>query len=316
MAPECSLTLPHPPALAPAMPPTSTLDYQTLQADHPGYGTRSMIEVSFNLVNAIVGAGIIGLPFALKEAGFWGGLLVSGWVIVLTHVAMYILILSGRRVGIYKYALLAEHALGKVGFHTVNFMLFFQTAGSAVGYYIIIGDTIPVVLGLYFPEYWLLADRVFIIILVSIIFIIPLSLPRSIGAIANWSIFSVLLLPIILLSIIIRAPAYAPKHDAPLTWTGTNVFPAIGIMAFAFVSSHVALMNYLSLKEQRSKTWGWTSAIANGTSWVISMTFAIVGYMSFGVDAKPNLFNNFEGDDVIINIGRFSLGVSLILTVP
>lgn len=31
-----------------------------LQASQPGYGSRSAVEVAFNLVNATVGAGIIG----------------------------------------------------------------------------------------------------------------------------------------------------------------------------------------------------------------------------------------------------------------
>lgn len=39
----------------------SQAERDLLQSDRPGYGTRSKIEVAFNLVNATVGAGIIGL---------------------------------------------------------------------------------------------------------------------------------------------------------------------------------------------------------------------------------------------------------------
>lgn len=171
-----------------------------LQTNKPGHGTLTVLEVASNLVNAIVGAGILGLPFALREAGFWGGLLVSVWVGVLTHTALYMLVLSGMRAGIYKYAVVAEHVLGRAGFHLTNFMLFFQSAGSVVGYLIseyesadgakfrvnalesavyltvhfnsiVIGDTIPVILGLYIPSIPILANRQFIIIAISVLFV-------------------------------------------------------------------------------------------------------------------------------------------------
>lgn len=143
-----------------------------------------------------------------------------------------------------------------------------------------------------------------------------MNFPRSIGALAGWSIISVLLLPVILFTIIIRAPLYTAGHRVPLNWVGPNFFPAVGIMAFAFVCTQIAFMNYLTLRDQRSRTWGWASAIANGIAWTISMAFAVVGYLNFGEDVMPNLFLNFPQDDVVINVGRFCLGLSMVLTIP
>lgn len=195
-----------------------------------------------------------------------------------------------------------------------------------------VADTIPVLLGLYFPQYPLLADRQFVTVLVAIfvvstdvddntmtndhIKIFPLNLFRSIGALAKWSVFAVLLLPVMIFAVLIRAPVYAPDHDAPLFKIGKDPIGAMGIMSFAFVCTQVAFSNYLSQKNQSMSAWKLTSGLSTVMSWSISILFAVIGYLSFGQDVSSNIFSNFPADDNIVNIGRLSLGVSIILTVP
>jgi amino acid permease len=139
---------------------------------------------------------------------------------------------------------------------------------------------------------------------------------RSIGSLARWSIISVACLPVILLTILIRAPAYAPKESIPLEWVGNDVFGALGIMAFAFTCHQVAFNNFLTLEDQSTSGWRHTTIMSTCLSWVISMTFAIIGYMCFGSNVQSNLFMNFASDDPIVNIGRFALSISMILTIP
>lgn len=140
---------------------------------------------------------------------------------------------------------------------------------------------------------------------------------RSIGSLARWSIISVLCLPVILLTILIRAPAYAP-NDEPikLEIIGDDVFGALGIMAFAFTCHQVAFNNFLTLEDQRTSSWKHTTILSTGLSWVISMTFAVIGYLCFGDKVQSNLFMNFAVDDPLINLGRFALSISMILTIP
>ena len=131
----------------------------------------------------------------------------------------------------------------------------------------VIGDSIPVLFEQYFPDIPILANRAFVISVISWVFvriyssmvcvhvsllrnssnekkknslqIFPLHLSRSIGTIANWSIVSVLLLPVILLTVIIRCPAYASQHSSPISVVGPDVFGSLGIMAFAFGCAQV-----------------------------------------------------------------------------
>ena len=89
-------------------PDLSKAQRDLLQADRPGYGNRSNIEVAFNLVNATVGAGIIGLPFAIAKAGFYDGVAASILVATLSQLGLYMIVVAGQRVGIYKFAMLSN----------------------------------------------------------------------------------------------------------------------------------------------------------------------------------------------------------------
>ncbi|KAI8089900.1 transmembrane amino acid transporter protein-domain-containing protein [Halteromyces radiatus] len=287
-----------------------------LQSDRPGYGTRSRIEVAFNLVNATVGAGIIGLPFAISHCGFILGFVVSIFVAILSQLGLYMVVLAGQRLGIYKFALLVEYLFGRPGFHFLNLMIFIQAGGACISYFILLGDTIPILLEPYLPELEIVSERTLVMGFIGIFCILPLNLARSIGALAKWSILSVMLFPVVLLTIIIRAPSYIPEEPIPVTWIGTDVFGALGVFAFAFTCSQVAFNNYLTLEDQSSQSWCQSTTLSTFTSWLISMVFAILGYFCFGENVQPNLFMNFATDDLIINIGRFILGCTMILTIP
>lgn len=97
---------------------------------------------------------------------------------------------------------------------------------------------------------------------------------------------------------------------------GPDIFGAGAIMAFGFACSQVAFDNFLTLKKQTSRMWSFAITVAAIISYLTSMTFAVIGYLSFGKDVQPNLFLNFPNDDALINVGRLALGLSMVLTVP
>ncbi|ORX59794.1 hypothetical protein DM01DRAFT_1361798 [Hesseltinella vesiculosa] len=226
------------------------------------------------------------------------------------------MIVCGRKVNVTTFAALAEYTMGRFGFYLLNTMLFIQSAGSCVSYFLLIADTMPILTQLYIPQYPLLHSRQTLTLFISVFLVFPLNLFRSIGALARWSTFSVLLLPVMILTVLIRAPSSIGQHETPYMRQGQDPLAAIGIMSFAFVCSQVAFSNYLSQRNQNLSAWLGTSYLSSGTSWLISMAFAVVGYVSFGVDANANLFSNFPNDDGIINVGRLALALSMVLTVP
>ncbi|KAG0019902.1 hypothetical protein BGZ81_009543 [Podila clonocystis] len=275
-------------------------------------GTCSVLEVSFNILNCTVGSGILALSFAIKESGFGLGIVLSVVVAILTWLALYTLIITGNKIGVYKYAMLCEATMGATGFYLLNSVVFFQTAGAAITYLIVIGDTIPIILGLLgFP-----IAREWVIFVSSLAFVLPLLFFRSIGSLARVSMISVMTLPPILFAVAYSGFQYAPDHKRSFDFVGDNVFPAIGVMAFAMLSTQTAFMNYQTLADPSKRAWAQATGLAVSLSWAISFVFAIIGFISFGEDVAPNIFNSFPLTDELINYGRGLLGFSMFLTFP
>ena len=76
-------------------------------------GTSSFNEGIFNMANTIVGAGIIGLPYALREAGCWAGIAALVAMAALTDFSLRLLMRTAMRQRVTTYEALVEAALGR-----------------------------------------------------------------------------------------------------------------------------------------------------------------------------------------------------------
>lgn len=109
---------------------------------------------------------------------------------------------------------------------------------------IIIGDTIPHVIRSLFPKLHsipilrIFANRQFIIALCTICVSYPLSLYRDIHKLSRASGIALIGMLIIVASVIIEGPHVSPdlKGDPSkrFTFIGPGIFPAIGVISFAF----------------------------------------------------------------------------------
>ena len=57
----------------------------------------SILGCTANLVNAIVGSGIVGIPFAIKEAGFVAGILLVILCAILTEKSLRLLLATAKQ---------------------------------------------------------------------------------------------------------------------------------------------------------------------------------------------------------------------------
>lgn len=109
-------------------------DEEELSVKHQS--SSSMMGASVNLVNAMMGTGIIGLPLALHLCGFWLGLFFSILIAYITCMTMHITILCGIKTQTTSLVSLSQKMIGNTGAQIINFIIFFHTAGTAVSYYI------------------------------------------------------------------------------------------------------------------------------------------------------------------------------------
>ncbi|KAJ2488274.1 hypothetical protein IWW37_004954 [Coemansia sp. RSA 2050] len=278
-------------------------------------GSSSPLGAGFNVVNTMIGSGILALPYALKEAGFYFGIFVLVLVAFLTAFSLNTLVFSGRRVGLYKYEAVSAAALGRSGYYLLSFALSVNSIGSCISYLIIVGDIVTSLVQTMFGLNFF-TTRQAVIVVAALGFTLPLLFFRTLEPLVRPSALSVLCLPVIVLIVAIRGPTYALPEPAPTPVFGPSILPAFGVIAFAYSCSQTCFQNYQTLQNRTLTAWSKATFYATATAAVIYLAFSIVSYRSFGLGTQPNLLNNFDNDDVLANVARVLLAFTLTLTYP
>ncbi|XP_019098516.1 PREDICTED: amino acid transporter ANTL1-like, partial [Camelina sativa] len=98
-----------------------------------------------NVFIAIVGAGVLGLPYAFKRTGWLMGLLTLFSVAALINHCMMLLVHIRRKLGVSNIASFGDLGFavcGNVGRFVVDVLIILSQAGFCVGYLIFIGNTL------------------------------------------------------------------------------------------------------------------------------------------------------------------------------
>ena len=135
----------------------------------------SIIGTYSNLVNVIVGAGIVGIPYAMKETGLVAGLVLLAFVAMLTDKTLRLLIETGRHCNATSYEMLMEASFGRQGFVFISINMFIISYGAMVCYLLIIKDTFSALIGFEEDDLW---GRRSVLIVSSMLIVLPLSMQR------------------------------------------------------------------------------------------------------------------------------------------
>ncbi|XP_035946340.1 putative sodium-coupled neutral amino acid transporter 11 isoform X2 [Halichoerus grypus] len=226
-------------AQGPVIPPQSNLDdRETLVSEHKHKGkTYRQFTAVFNVVNSIIGSGIIGLPYSMKQAGFPLGILLLFGVSYVTDFSLVLLIKGGALSGTDTYQSLVNKTFGFPGYLLLSVLQFFYPFIAMISYNIITGDTLSKVFqripGVD-PEN-LLVGRHFIIMLSTAAFTLPLSLYRDIAKLGKISFLSTVLTTLILGIVMARVVSlgpYIPKTEDAWVFAKPNAIQALGVMSF------------------------------------------------------------------------------------
>ncbi|KAM9670017.1 putative sodium-coupled neutral amino acid transporter 11 isoform 3-T3 [Dama dama] len=227
------------PGQRPVIPPQSHRDdRETLVSEHKHKGKicRQSAAV-FNVVNSIIGSGIIGLPYSMKQAGFPLGILLLFWVSYVTDFSLILLIKGAALSGTDTYQSLVNRTFGFPGYLLLSVLQFLYPFIAMISYNIITGDTLSKVFlripGVD-PEN-LLIGRHFIIVLSTVVFTLPLSLYRDIAKLGKISLISTVLTTLILGIVVARVVSlgpHIPKTEDAWIFAKPNAIQAVGVMSF------------------------------------------------------------------------------------
>lgn len=154
---------------------------------------RSGMRMAFmNMANSIIGAGIVGQSYALRQSGMVMGIILLTGLTVAVDWTIRLIVVNSKLSGADSFQATMQHCFGKGGLIAISIAQWAFAYGGMVAFCIIVGDTIPHVFSSLFPSLremsflWLLTDRRAIIVIFVLATSYPLSLYRDIAKVSLW----------------------------------------------------------------------------------------------------------------------------------
>ncbi len=295
-----------------------------------GVGKTSLALAAVNFANGVIGAGIVGLPAAVRQAGLPLSVLMCVGVASVSQYTIRLLAQVGTAQGTASYVELAQRAFGPTGFYVTSVFQAAFTVGVMITYLVIFKDTMPGVLAAAAPGW--AASRALaptpVLLAASVLVLLPLSLVRAFGLLARLGLLKLCATVFITGAVLyynaaLRGAAVSTKTDA---WKYTELhgdaFSALGTISFAFVCHHQTFLVLGSLANATPRRFAITTASAIFGSFAVSLTFALAGYTTFFEDTKGDIFNNYaayrEGipRPALLVAAKLLLALNMIVTFP
>jgi amino acid permease len=287
-------------------------------------GQASWISSVINLVNTIIGAGVLAMPLAMSHMGIVLGTIVILWAGLTAGFGLY---LQTRCAAYLERGSASFFALSQITYP--NAAVIFDAAiaikcfGVGVSYLIIIGDLMPgVVLGFSDTDSVVafLVDRHFWVTAFMLV-VIPLSFLRRLDSLKYTSVIALISIGYLVILVVYHfiAKDTIDEYTTPLRifrWAGPipalSSFPVI-IFAYTCHQNMFSILNEIADNSHFRTTS--VLVASNGTAATIYILVAITGYISFGNDIGGNIIAQYA-PSVSATIGRAAIVVLVMFSFP
>ncbi|KAF4743792.1 hypothetical protein FOZ63_028157 [Perkinsus olseni] len=277
----------------------------------PGGVTQSM----FTLISTSMGGGVLCLPYVMKQAGIINGVLllvISAAIAVLT---MYLLMESAQRTGRGSYGSLLGSCCGRWAAALMDVIMFFYGMGTMTAYLILEGDFLPAL----FAWIGVSISRTFCIILVAVV-AIPLVLPEKLSVLRHVTPISTAALIFTAICTLIEAPGRAEilPEDLRISLAsfGWPLLKCLTITLFAYICHTNVVPVANELVDPTPKRCFQVSFRVATLQLGFYVLIGVSGYLSFLGTTHQNYITNYSHDDVLINLCRLALALSLMCSIP
>uniref|UniRef100_A0A8C3G811 Amino acid transporter transmembrane domain-containing protein n=1 Tax=Cyclopterus lumpus TaxID=8103 RepID=A0A8C3G811_CYCLU len=292
-------------------------------------GNTSIGMSVFNLSNAIMGSGILGLSYAMSNTGIVLFLILLTCIACLSCYSVHLLLRSAGVVGIRAYEQLGLRAFGQPGKIIAAVIITLHNIGAMSSYLFIVKSELPLVIQAFLGQTsssgdWFMNGN-YLIIIVTVCVILPLALMKHLGYLGYTSGFSLscmvfflsavslwVLPPWITLWLLFRDRGIHCVLVATTAYT-------IPILAFAFVCHPEVLPIYTELSnptKRRMQNIGNVSILGMFIMYSFTATF---GYLTFYENTEAELLHTYskvDPLDTLILCVRLAVLVAVTLTVP
>ncbi|TNM91694.1 hypothetical protein fugu_020074 [Takifugu bimaculatus] len=305
----------------------------------------------FNLSNAIMGSGILGLSYAMANTGIALFVILLVAVAIFSLYSVHLLLKTANEGGALVYEQLGYKAFGMPGKLAASCSITMQNIGAMSSYLYIVKYELPIVIQAFLGgsngEWYTNGD--YLVLLVSFVIILPLSLLRNLGYLGYTSGLSLLCMVFFLIVVIIKKfqiPCPLPLDEALndtlkvlnanhsqlnatdysecactpkyFVFNSQTVY-AVPILTFAFVCHPSILPMYEELKDRSRKKMQGVANVSFLAMFIMYLLAALFGYLTFNAHVEPEMLHTYSKvfkADVVLLIVRLAVLAAVTLTVP
>ena len=251
---------------------------------------------SLNLLNSIIGAGVVGLPYATRQCGLVAGIVLMVFLALLIEKSIVLLIETGIRENKRNVEELGLVLFGGVGYYLSAIFMFSYSFGSMIACMVVVGDTVPFAIKHLFG---VAVDREIAMILFGIVVVLPFCLLRDISSLSSASLLALVAVIVLVALVCVRGPVVSEEQGIgfgsdDITIIAPRVFAGMGTISFHYVCQQSAFLVFNSMEDDSIESWKFVSRVSMFLACFLSFCIGIVGYLSFGSDTEGNILNNFS----------------------
>lgn len=290
---------------------------------------------TINLLNTIVGAGILAMPYGLKANGLAFGCILVVWSSLTSSMGLYL----QSKVAKYTSQTEAVSYFSLAQLTYPQFSIVFDLAiaikcfGVGVSYLVVIGDLMPKIMELLgVIDTSILMRRNLWITLFMALLVVPLSYLKKLDSLRYTSVVALFLVVYLICLVVFHYfandialdPGSVKNIDywGPISVRSTlSSFP-IFVFAYTCHQNMFAIINELKPRmgqgESGSKTRQSNLIIRNSiaTACCSYLVVGVIGYLSFGTLVNGNIITMYPRDLVLSLIGRLSIVIMVSLLFP
>jgi proton-coupled amino acid transporter len=275
-----------------------------------------------NVFIAVVGSGVLGLPYTFSRTGWAAGSVLLLAVAALTYHCMMLLVACRRRLAdehpkIASFGDLGAAVYGSAGRHTVDAMLVLSQASFCVGYLIFISNTLahlyPIGGSSSSSSLLLTAKALFIWIMLP--FQLGLNSIKTLTLLAPLSIFADVV-DLGAMGVVLGQDAATWLAEKPPVFAfggPAEILYGLGVAVYAFEG--IGMVLPLEAEAADKRKFGGTLGLSMAFIAVMYGLFGAMGYLAFGASTRDIITTNLGAGWLSVTV-QLGLCINLFFTMP
>eukprot|EP01084_Bolivina_argentea_P186656 321688_1 len=288
---------------------------------HQHQGESTITNVLWNMLNQIIGTGILGIPYIYKSTGIIGSIIIMLIFGIVSVYTLNLIIYCGKKLNVYNYEELLEKCFGIKGYIISSFCIAILNIGGMLTNLIIIGDATIKVLSIW--EFDSLLDRHIVLLTISFLVILPFCLFRDLSSLEKAGAVKIIAIIVIIIVIFLEffnslssSNNNNTNKDITLNIDIYCIPAAVGTLAFSFVCHDSSFLLYNTLSNPTNKRYFKLSFLGIFIAIIFTLCLSIPAYLTFGNNVDFNILNNYNIYNPLIIAIRIIYVFTMTLTFP